>query len=111
MNCIHIAPSFIPCQLFLFFFAMQADDAKNLTKQPRCGKNTLGCHSLINVLKYQNLKFCRPETDKMHYHKRAKDSKLSCYHYPPPVSNEHCVQRTLPVRIVFFVYLINSVHN
>ena len=30
---------------------------------------------------------------------------------PPPVSNEHCVQRTLPVRTVFFVYLINSVHN
>ena len=30
---------------------------------------------------------------------------------PPPLSNEHCVQRTLPVRTVFFVYLINSVHN
>ena len=30
---------------------------------------------------------------------------------PPPVSNEHCVQRTLPVRTVFFWNLINSVLN
>ena len=30
---------------------------------------------------------------------------------PPPVSNEHCVQRTLPVRTVFFGDLINSVLN
>ena len=35
--------------------------------------------------------------------------KLHCT--PPPVSNEHCVQRTLPVRTVFFWNQINSELN